>query len=437
MLDRVRFALRALRHRDLQLFLFGQSISLTGTWMQQVAMSWLVYRMTGSALMLGVIAFCSQFPTFLVAGVAGALADRWSRYRMVVVAQTALMIEAVLLAVLVLTGRVQVWHLIVISVYSGIASGFDVPARQALLVKLVKGSDDLANAIALNSSIFNGARLVGPAVAGLLIGMVGEGPVFALNALSYLAVLWALWALDARDEGRGARSGGAAAVLRTMGEGYRYAFGFPPIRALLVLLALISVMGLPYAVLLPAFASDVLHGGATTLGLLSAAAGFGALAGALSLASRSTVWGLGIVIVRCTALFGASLIAFALSRNLWLSMFALMCAGFGIMVTTAAMNTVIQTLVEENMRGRVMALYTMAFIGLSPVGGLMGGALADRVGAPVTGAIGGVCCIGLALWFWRQLPPLREMVRPIYQRMGIIPEVAVGLQAVSEVPPHE
>ena len=197
------------------------------------------------------------------------------------------------------------------------------------------------------------------------------------------------------------------------------------------------MLGLPYVVLLPAFASDVLQGGATTLGLLSAAAGFGALAGALTLASRSTVWGLGIVIVRCTALFGASLIGFALSRNIWLSMFALMCAGFGIMVTTAAMNTILQTLVEENMRGRVMALYTMAFIGLSPVGGLLGGALADRIGAPITGAIGGACCIALALWFWRELPPLQEMVRPIYQRLGIIPEVAVGLQTASELPPRE
>ncbi len=427
MLDRVRFAMRALRHRDLRLFLLGQGISLIGSWMQQVAMSWLVYRMTGSTLVLGLIAFCSQFPTFLVAGVAGALADRWSRYRMVFVAQIGLMLEAVVLAALVLTGTVQVWHLIVLAAWSGLCSGFDVPARQALIVRFVNGQD-LPNAIALNSAIFNGARLVGPAIAGVMIAVVGEGPVFVLNALSYLAVLGAMWAVEARDKG----SSGGESVLRTMREGFRYAFGFPPIRAILVLLTLISLVGLPYSVLLPAFASDVLHGGAGTLGLLTAAAGLGALAGALTLASRESVWGLGMFIVRCTALFGAALVAFAWSRNVWLSSVLMMFAGFGIMATTAAMNTILQTLVEEQMRGRVMALYTMAFIGLSPLGALFGGALAERIGAPLTVGVGGLACVALAVWFARELPELREMVRPIYQRMGIIPEVASGIQSASD-----
>jgi MFS family permease len=248
-------------------------------------------------------------------------------------------------------------------------------------------------------------------------------------------VLWALRALRVREEGRGARSGGVGGILSTMGEGFRYAFGFRPIGALLILLTAISLVGLPYAVLLPAFARDVLGGDATTLGLLSASAGLGALAGALALASRSTVWGLGIQIVRCTILFGGALIVFSLSRSVWLSSLALSLAGFGIMYTTASINTILQTLVEDHMRGRVMSLYTMAFIGLSPVGGLAGGALADRIGAPITGAIGGGSCILLALWFWRELPPLREMVRPIYQRLGIIPEVAAGLQTVSEPQP--
>ena len=427
MLDRVRFAMRALRHRDLRLFLLGQGISLIGSWMQQVAMSWLVYRMTGSTLVLGLIAFCSQFPTFLVAGVAGALADRWSRYRMVFVAQIGLMLEAVVLAALVLTGTVQVWHLIVLAAWSGLCSGFDVPARQALIVRFVNGQD-LPNAIALNSAIFNGARLVGPAIAGVMIAVVGEGPVFVLNALSYLTVLGAMWAVEARDKG----SSGGESVLRTMREGFRYAFGFPPIRAILVLLTLISLVGLPYSVLLPAFASDVLHGGAGTLGLLTAAAGLGALAGALTLASRESVWGLGMFIVRCTALFGAALVAFAWSRNVWLSSVLMMFAGFGIMATTAAMNTILQTLVEEQMRGRVMALYTMAFIGLSPLGALFGGALAERIGAPLTVGVGGLACVALAVWFARELPELREMVRPIYQRMGIIPEVASGIQSASD-----
>ena len=428
MLDRVRFAGRALRHRDLRLFLLGQGISLIGTWMQQVAMSWLVYRLTGSTLVLGLIAFCSQFPTFLVAGPAGALADRWSRYRMVVVAQVGLMIEAVVLAVLVLTGTVEVWHLIVLAVWTGICSGFDVPARQALIVRFVS-REDLPNAIALNSSIFNGARLVGPAIAGAMISLVGEGPVFVVNAFSYVAVLWAMWALDARDPG----TRGGESVLRTMKEGFRYAFGFPPIRAILVLLTLISLVGVPYSVLLPAFAADVLGGGAGTLGLLTAAAGMGALAGALILAARDSVWGLGMFIVRCTAVFGLALVGFAWSRNVWLSSLLMVGAGFGIMATSAAMNTILQTLVEERMRGRVMALYTMAFIGLSPLGALFGGALAERIGAPMTVGIGGAACVGLAFWFARQLPELREMVRPIYERMGILPEVATGLQSASDL----
>lgn len=432
MLERVRFALRALRHRDLRLFLLGQGISLVGTWMQQVAMSWLVYRLTGSTLILGLIAFCSQFPTFLVAGFAGALADRWSRYRMVVVAQIGLMVEAVVLAALVLTDSVAVWHLILLAVWAGVCSGFDVPARQALIVRFVS-REDLANAIALNSSIFNGARLIGPAVAGALIVLLGEGPVFVLNALSYLAVLAALGSVQARDRG----STGGHSVLRQMGEGFRYAFGFPPIRAILVLLTLISMVGIPYSVFLPAFAADVLGGGPGTLGLLTAAAGLGALAGALVLASRSTVWGLGMFIVRCTVLFGLALVAFAWSRSVWVSSALMVLAGFGIMASTAAMNTILQTLVEEEMRGRVMALYTMAFIGLSPVGALFGGAVAERMGAPLTVGIGGVACVAIALWFARALPELREMVRPIYQRMGILPEVATGLQSAAHTAVQE
>jgi MFS family permease len=346
---------------------------------------------------------------------------------MVVLAQVGLMLEAVMLAVLVLTGTVQVWHLIVISIWSGFSSGVDVPARQAMLVQLVKGQD-LPNAIALNSSIFNGARLVGPAIAGALIAWLGEGPVFVLNALSFVAVLGALWAVEMRDEG----AGGGEPVLKKMAEGWRYAFGFPPIRAILVQLTLISMVGLPYAVLLPVFARDVLHGDAGTLGLLTAAAGLGALAGALTLASRASVNGLGDFIVRCLVLFGAALIAFGFSRNIWLSSAAMTLAGFGIMATTSSMNTILQTLVQEEMRGRVMALYTMAFIGLSPVGALLSGALADRIGAPTTVAISGGCCVLLALWFARQLPALREMVLPIYRRLGIIPEVAKGLQTSSD-----
>jgi MFS family permease len=429
-LDRVRSSLRALRHRDLRLFLFGQGVSLVGTWMERVAMSWLVYRLTGSTVALGVIAFCSQFPTFLVAAVAGALADRWSRHKMVVTAQIALMIQAVVLAALVLTGTAQVWHLVVLSIWLGVASGFDVPARQAMLVRLVRGSEDLPNAIALNSSIFNAARLVGPALAGVLIGLTGEGFVFVLNALSYVAVLGALWAVEMRDPGERA----VGSVLRTMKEGFRYAWGFQPIRALLVLLTLFSLVGIPYTVLLPVFARDVLGGGAGTLGLLSACTGLGALLGALTLASRSTVRGLGGFITRSILVFGAALVLFAMSRSTLLSALLLVGAGFGMMSATASMNTIIQTIVDEQMRGRVMSLYTMAFIGLAPVGALLGGALADRIGAPLTVGAGGAACLLLTLWFYRRLPELREQVRPIYRRLGIIPEVASGLQATDLTP---
>lgn len=434
MLDRVRFSLRALRHRDVRLFFAGQGTSLVGTWMQQVAVSWLVYRLTDSPLLLGVVSFGSQFPTFLIAPVGGALADRWNRYRMVVLAQTLSMLQAIVLAVLVLTGAVQVWHVFALSVFLGLANGLDVPARQSMLVRLVRDREDLPNAIALQSAMFNSARLVGPALAGVLIGLWGEGPVFVLNALSYVAVLVALAQLDVSRQQGGATAPGS--VLRAVGEGFRYAFGFAPIRAVLSLLTLISLVGIPYAVLLPVFARDVLGGDASTLGLLSSAAGLGALLGTLYLASRSTVRGLGRVIASATVVFGAGLIAFSFSRDVLLSAGLLMVTGFGVVVATASINTILQTLVEEGMRGRIMSLYTMAFIGLAPVGSLLGGALAVRIGAPVTVLLGGATSILVGAWFATRITGLREIVHPIYVRMGIIPEVATGLQSASELRPR-
>jgi len=434
LLDRVRFSLRALRHRDVRLFFAGQGTSLVGTWMQQVAVSWLVYRLTDSPLLLGVVSFGSQFPTFLIAPVGGALADRWNRYRMVVLAQTLSMLQAIVLAVLVLTGAVQVWHVFALSVFLGLANGLDVPARQSMLVRLVRDREDLPNAIALQSAMFNSARLVGPALAGVLIGLWGEGPVFVLNALSYVAVLVALAQLDVSRQQGGATAPGS--VLRAVGEGFRYAFGFAPIRAVLSLLTLISLVGIPYAVLLPVFARDVLGGDASTLGLLSSAAGLGALLGTLYLASRSTVRGLGRVIASATVVFGAGLIAFSFSRDVLLSAGLLMVTGFGVVVATASINTILQTLVEEGMRGRIMSLYTMAFIGLAPVGSLLGGALAVRIGAPVTVLLGGATSILVGAWFATRITGLREIVHPIYVRMGIIPEVATGLQSASELRPR-
>ncbi len=395
-------------------------------------MAWLVYRLTGSAFLLGVISFASQFPAFLMAPFAGALADRWSRYRMVVVAQILSMIQATTVALLVITGTVAVWHLVVLAVLIGLINGIDVPARQSLMIRLIGDPDDLPNAIALNSSMFNAARLVGPAIGGFLIGLVGEGPVFVVNAVSYLGVLGALAML--RVPGDAERPPGS--VWRTMREGLTYAAGSPPIRDLLILLSLVSLIGIPYVVLFPVFARDVLGGDAGTLGLLTSCAGLGSLVGALSLASRSTVRGLGVVIARGTAVFGLSLVGFALSRNVVLSCALLVISGVSMILVTASVNTVLQTIVREEMRGRVMSLYTMAFVGTTPVGGLVGGFVATHVGAPVAVALGGAGCLALSAWAFLKLPMLRELIRPIYVELGIIPEVATGLQSVSELRPR-
>jgi MFS family permease len=429
-----RISLRAFRHRDLRLFFAGHGVSLVGTWMQQVAMSWLVYRLTGSPWMLGVVAFCNQFPALLMAPLAGALADRWDRYRMVVAAQSVAMLQASVLAALVLGGVVQVWHVMALSVVSGLVSGFDVPARQSLLVRLVRGPDDLPNAIALHSSIFNGARLVGPAIAGVLIGLVGEGPVFLLNALSYIAVLAALRAMDVSNE----RQAGAPAgpVLAAMAAGFRYAREVAPIRWPLALLALLSLVGIPYSVLLPAFAREVLGGDARTLGLLTSSAGLGALVGTIYLASRSTVRGLGRVIATCTGVMGVGLVALSLSRHVGLATVPMLAVGFGVVVTTASINTVLQTVVDEEMRGRVMSLFMMAFVGASPLGSLLGGALAERIGVSVTLGLAGGVIVLLALGFATRIAGIRAAVRPIYVRKGIIREVASGLQTATELRPR-
>ena len=431
MIARVRTAFRALRHRNLRLFFAGHGVSLVGTWMQQVAMAWLVYRLTDSELLLGVIAFAGQFPGLLMAPFAGALVDRWNRHRMVVVAQTLLMIQASVLAFLVISGRVEVWHLIALAIVSGLVNGADIPARQSLLVRLVGGTQDLPNAIALNSSMFNAARLVGPAVAGVLIGWVGEGPVFVLNALSYVAVLAALLAMRLPPE----RAGVSGAVLVHIREGFAYAFGYPPTRDMLILFAGVSLVGVPYVVLLPAFARDVLGGDARTLGVLTSCAGLGAFMGALSLAARDTLAGIGRLVVRATGALGLVLVMFAASRTFFLSATLLVLSGFALMLATASVNTVIQTLVSDEMRGRVMSLYAMAFIGVTPVGSLFGGAIATRLGAPITVAIGGVGCVALAAVFWPRLSHLGDELRTRVEGPGVLAEVASGLQTASELRP--
>ena len=429
-LARLAGSFRALRHRNFRLFLGGQVVSLTGTWMQQVALGWLVYRLTHSAFLLGLVGFAGQIPSLFVAPVAGVWADRWNRHRMIVATQALSMLQALVLAGLVLTGTVRIGHVLALSLFIGIVNAVDVPARQSFLVEMVSGREDLANAIALNSSTFNAARLVGPSIAGAIIATAGEGVVFLLNGVSYAAVLAALLAM--RLPPRPPLPQAAAPVWHNLREGVAYVTRFGPIRAILILLSLVSLTGAPYAVLMPVFAVDVLHGDAHTLGFLMGSIGVGALCGALLLASRQTVRGLGRFIVASVSAFGAALIAFSLSRSLWLSLVLVFFSGFGLMVHMAASNTIVQTIVDDDKRGRVMSFYAAAFQGTMPLGSLLAGALAGRIGAPRTVQLGGAACLLGALAFARALPGIRAELRPIYVQLGIIPEVATGLQTATE-----
>ncbi len=408
---------RALSHRNYRLFFGGQSISLIGTWLQLTAVSWLVFRLTHSSFLLGVVGFTSRIPTFLFASFAGVLVDRWNRHRLLLATQVFSMIQAVILAVLVLTDTIAVWHIIALTLSLGLVNAFDVPARQSFLVEMIERREDLGNAIALNSSMVNGARLVGPSVAGILIAAMGEGMCFFLNALSFVAVIAALLAMRIAPKARG---GHKTPLWRGLTEGYRYAFGFVPIRSLLLLLALISFMGMPYTVLMPVFAGKILHGGPQTLGFLLGATGVGALAGAMFLASRRSVLGLGRIIVIASILFGMGLIGFSFSRLFVLSAILMVVTGFGMMVEMTSTNTVLQTIVDEDKRGRVMSFYTMAFMGMVPFGSLFAGSLASAIGAPETTMIGGISCILGSVLFARKLPALRKIVRPIYRERGII-----------------
>jgi MFS family permease len=406
--SRIAVTLRALRYRNFQLFVAGQLISLTGTWMQNVAQSWLVYRLTGSSLLLGSVGFASQIPVFLLAPIGGAVADRYNRQRIVISTQAASMALAFILAGLTLTGRVQVWHIFVLAASLGVVNAFDIPARQAFLVEMV-GREDLINAIALNSSMFNGARIVGPAIAGVLVASVGEGWCFFINAVSYIAVITGLLMMNVKFS----RPVHIASPLEQIKEGFRYVRNTAPIRDLLLLLGLVSLVGMPYAVLMPIFADRILHGGARGLGILMGASGIGALIGALALASRTGLSGLGRWIVVSTAGFGISLILFAWSRVFWLSVVLLVPVGMSMMVEMASSNTLIQSMVPDRLRGRVMAVYSMMFMGMAPFGALFAGALADRVGAPVTLTIGAVACLVGATIFAVRLPSLRVQAREL------------------------
>lgn len=415
--------LRALRHRNYQLFFAGQLVSLVGTWMQSVAQSWLVYRMTGSSLLLGTVGFATQIPVFLLAPIGGTVADRRSRHRILLATQSAAMALAFGLGALTLSGRIQVPHILGFSVLLGVVNAFDIPTRQAFVVEMV-GREDLANAIALNSSMFNGARIIGPAVAGILVGAIGEGWCFVANGVSFLAVLASLLAM--RVPPRPAAAGRGSAFSHTV-EGFRFVARTRAIRALLLLLGVVSVTAMPYAVLMPIFADRILRGGAQGLGILMGASGIGALLGALVLASRRRLRGLGRWVATACAGFGVALGLFALSRSFWLSALLLVPVGFSMMVQMAGSNTLVQAMVPDALRGRVMAVYAMMFMGMAPLGALLAGWLAGKIGAPATVASGGACCVVAAAVFAARLPKLRQQAR----------ELIIAQQMAAGTPPEQ
>ncbi len=424
-----RTIFRALKSRNYRLYFTGQGVSLIGSWMQSVAMGWLVYRLTHSAFLLGVIGFTSQIPSLFLGPLAGVLADRMDKRRLLLIIQTAFMLQASLLAGLVLTGRIGVPSLIGLSLWMGLVNAFDVPVRQSMVVQLVERPEDLANAIALNSMMFNGARLIGPSIAGLVLAAAGEGVCFLLNAVSFTAVIGALWAMKPVPAAAG-RKRRISAELR---DGFRYAWGFLPIRSILSVMALISLFGMSYHVLLPVFAKEILGGGPHTLGFLMGATGAGAVFGAFAMASRTSPAGLERVLPAAGAVFGLGLIVMSFSRSPLFSYAVMAVIGLGMMTFMISCNTLIQTLVDEDKRGRMMALYAMAFMGTTPLGSLLVGSLASRIGAPRAAAIGGFLCLVCAAWFFKKLPEIRREAHPVWISRGYAGNVSEGMEAASEM----
>jgi MFS family permease len=416
---------RALRHRNFRLYFGGQTISLIGTWMTRLATSWLVYRLTGSAFLLGVVGFAGQIPTFLLAPFAGVWVDRLNRHHVLVVTQILAMLQSLALAVLTLTHHINIHEIIWLSAFQGAINAMDMPGRQTFLVEMVEDKRDLGNAIAMNSSMVNIARLVGPSIAGAVIAVSSEGYCFLIDGLSYLAVIASLLAMRLKPT---VIKRSADSMLTQLKEGWTYVAGFVPIRTILLLFALVSLMGWPFTVLMPIFAGKILHGGPHTLGFLMGAMGIGALVSAISLAVRRSVLGLGKMIPISTALLGAGLICFGLSRILWISLALMLVCGFGMMQQMAASNTIIQTIVEESKRGRVMSFYTVAFVGMAPFGSLLSGAVAHAIGAPLTVILSGAFCLAGAAWFATRLPTIRKFLRPIYADLGILPPVTAVIQ---------
>ena len=423
-------AFRALAHRNYRLFLVGQGVSMMGTWMQTTGLSWLVYKLTNDSFLLGLVSFCGQIPAFFLSPIAGVMSDRFDRRRTLFVTQTIAMIQSVSLVALTWTGHIEIWQIIALSAVLGMVNAFDMPTRQAFLSDMAPTRADLPNAIALNSSMFNLSRLVGPVIGGFLLAEWGATACFLANAISYTAVIAALAAMSNLPVRVAPRLGRVSSGLI---EGFRYAFGFAPIRALLLMIAMVSLLGMPISTLLPVFAKDILHGEARTYGYLLAASGAGALTGALYLANRRSVVGLGKPIGGAAVTFGASMIAFSFSQSVPVSCGILLIAGFSMLLTLAGCNTLLQTIVDDDKRGRIMSLYAMAFMGTVPVGSLLAGTLANQFGAPLAARINGVLCIVGATAFLLRLPSLRKQVLPIYQRVGLVPPLTAAVEAVTEL----
>ena len=421
---------RSLRHKNYRLFVGGQSLSLVGTWLQMVALTWLVYKLTDSALMLGIVGFAGQLPMFIVAPFAGVFADRWDRHKMLLITQSLALVQAVILTILVFLNIIQIWQIIVLSIILGMINAFDMPIRQAFVSDMIEDhKEDIGNAIALNSSMVNAARLAGPSIAGILIATVGEGWCFLVNSISFIAVVISLLKMDIKQKTNMVKE---FKVLNELKDGFKYSFGFLPIKNLILLLAGVSLFSTSITLLAPVFAKNYLSGGADTYGFLIGAYGSGALLGAIYLLNKKNVLGLGRIIILAVSLFGLSLILFSFSRSFFISTTLMFFAGTGMMLHVASTNTLLQTISAENKRGRVMSFYTMAFRGMSPFASLIAGSLGSSIGAPATLILSGSICLIGALLFFIKLPEIRKVTRPIYESLGILPQFATGVQSATD-----
>jgi MFS family permease len=410
----------SLRSRNYRLYFTGQGISLIGTWMQNIALSWLVYRLTGSVFLLGLIGFTSQIPTFVLSPFAGVLTDRYNRHRLMMLAQILFMLQALTITLLVLFNVIEVWHIIALSIVFGIISAFDAPARQSLVIDLIDKPEHLGNAIALNSALFNAGRLVGPAIAGVTIALVGEGFCFLLNTISFVAVIIALSLIKIPTKKKTTQQ---TDFKKSFIEGFHYTFQSLPIRTLIIVLAVLSLFGFPFIVLLPAYAKEILHGNADTLGFLMSALGAGALTGALYMAARNSIRGLGRIISVNIMLLGLSVVLASFSEKMYFSLIVFFFGGLSMILSLAAINTMLQTIADEDKRGRVMSFYAMALMGTTPIGNLLAGSIASGIGIPYTILIGGAITIISGVWFQLNRKSFRQYVRNIYINKGILPGI--------------